>query len=195
MDDLRVAVFTEDETQSVIVGGLIARVAKERGAGIYLDVQSAVRGHGRVVRELEKFLRKLPSQTTGVPDLIVAATDANCKGLNHRRKQMPEAVNTVPMVLAIPDPHVERWLLLDGKAFRYVLGKGCKAPDLKCDRGRYKHLLKREIHEAKLVSGPGGFEVAEDIVASMNIERAAKADKSFRYFVRDLRSVMERLKR
>ena len=36
-----------------------------------------------------------------------------------------------PVVLAVPDPHVERWLLLDGAAFKAAVGHGCDAPDQK----------------------------------------------------------------
>ena len=41
----------------------------------------------------------------------------------------------------VPNPHVERWLLLDGAAFKAAVGHGCDAPDQKCDRGRYKERL------------------------------------------------------
>ena len=44
----------------------------------------------------------------------------------------------MPVILAPPDPHVERWLLLDGAAYKAVFGKGCDTPDLKCDRNHYK---------------------------------------------------------
>lgn len=65
--------------------------------------------------------------------MVLAATDANCKGLNERAKEVAEQAGRqdVPaqIAYAIPDPHIERWLLLDGAAFRAVFGKGCSPPD------------------------------------------------------------------
>ena len=91
------------------------------------------------------------------------------------------------MILAIPDPHIERWLLLDGAAFKAVFGRGCDAPDQKCDRGRYKQRLIEAIFAAGVTPSLGGLEFAEDIVQCMDIERAAQADDSFRRFVGSLR--------
>ena len=72
-------------------------------------------------RELNDYLRALRQQREPLPDLIVAATDANCKGLNARTREIADPdPRTPPVVLAIPDPHIERWLLLDGAAFKAV---------------------------------------------------------------------------
>ena len=57
--------------------------------------------------------------------MIVVATDANCIGLQQRAKEIEASAAISPVVLAIPDPHIERWLLLDGAAFKSVFGKGC----------------------------------------------------------------------
>lgn len=78
-------------------------------------------------------MRDLKRQGRPYPDLIVVATDANCKGLNERTREIVCRDDPAPMILAIPDPHLERWLLLDGAAFKAVFGKGCDAPDQKCD--------------------------------------------------------------
>lgn len=93
----------------------------------------AVGGHGKVTAELNYYMRDLKRQGRPYPDLIVVATDANCKGLNERTREIVCRDDPAPMILAIPDPHLERWLLLDGAAFKAVFGKGCDAPDQKCD--------------------------------------------------------------
>ena len=49
------------------------------------------------------------------------------------------------VIYAIPDPHIERWLLLDSAAFKKVLDKGCSAPTQKCERGLYKRLLLQAV--------------------------------------------------
>jgi len=132
-------------------------------------------------------MRDLRRQGSPWPDLIVAATDANCKGLNERVGEIGHDDTPTPMVLAIPDPHIERWLLLDGAAFKTVFGIGCDAPDQKCDRGRYKQRLIEAIHAAGTTPLLGGIEYAEDIVMAMNIDRASRLDRSFKRFVEDLR--------
>ena len=88
------------------------------GLALRLDWRSAVRGHGRVVRELAYYLRDLARQDDRTPDLIIAATDANCSGLNERAREIANQDAPAPMISAVPDPHVERWLLLDGAASR-----------------------------------------------------------------------------
>jgi len=127
-----------------------------------------------------------------MPDLIVVATDANCSGFAERAREVGSRGAPAPMVLAIPDPHIERWLLLDGAAFKAVFGRGCAAPDLKCSRDRYKQVLTEAIRTAGVIPSFGGIEYADDIVRHMNIDRAARADRSFARFVDAIRAALPR---
>ena len=186
-----VALFVEDDAHRQIIGPLVERIAEDQHVAIRLDWRTAVRGHGRVVQELRDYLRDL--ERTGdaaFPHLIIVATDANCAGLTQRAQQLrPHTQDaSAPVVLAIPDPHVERWLLLDGAAFKTAVGHGCSAPDQKCDRNRYKQRLIEAIRDAGVTPILGGLEYAEDIVREMDIDRAAQADKSFGRFVDRLRA-------
>lgn len=187
-----IALFVEDDAHRQIIGPLVERIAGEQAAAIRLNWRSAVRGHGRVVQELRKYLHDIDRHGGPWPDVIVVATDANCDGFNDRAREFDrhskEARTSV--VLAIPDPHVERWLLLDGAAFKAAVGQGCDAPDRKCDRARYKQLLIEAVHDAGVTPILGGLEYAEDIVRNMDIDRAARADRSFERFVDDLRTTL-----
>ena len=183
-----IALFGEDHAHEQVIGALVRRVAGELGVEVRLDWRSATGGHARVVGELGGYLRDLRRQEGPLPDLIVVAIDANCKGLNERTREVSGRDAPAPSVLAIPDPHIERWLLLDGAAFRAVFGTGCDAPDLKCDRRRYKQLLIRAIVNAGVTPSLGGIEYAEDIVMHLDIVRVAQADRSFCRFVDELRS-------
>ena len=178
-----IALFVEDLAHQLVIGRLTLRLAAGHGIPVQLNWISAQEGHGRVVNELRTYMRDLARQSSPLPDLIVVATDANCRGLNRRSREINDAAESVtaplpPMVLAIPDPHIERWLLLDGAAFSRVFGKGCDAPNQKCDRDRYKRLLVEAILAAGLMPDIGGIEFAEDIVGEMDIERAKRADPS-----------------
>jgi len=185
-----IALFVEDYAHQKVIGTLVQRVASEYGIEVRLDWRSAMGGHGKVIVELKNYMRDLNRQGTPWPDLIVVATDANCKGLNERSREIGDLDAPAPVLLAIPDPHVERWLLLDGAAFKEVFGRGCQAPDRKCSRERYKELLIEEIHAAGGTPILGGIEYAEDIVRQMDIDRAARADDALRRFVENLRSIV-----
>lgn len=184
-----VALFVEDYAHRQVIGALVERVAGECSITVRMDWRSAVGGHGRVVSELEDYKRNLLAQGRPFPDLVVVATDANCKGLNDRLGEVGVRDLPAPVVLAVPDPHIERWLLLDGAAFKAVFGKGCDVPDHKCDRRRYKEQLIQAIHASGTVPRLGGIEYAEDIVQEMDVERVAQLDRSFRRFVTALRTV------
>ncbi len=190
-----IALFGEDFAHQRVIGALAQRLADECGIDVRPDWRNAVRGHGRVVREFNRYLRDLAGQGTR-PDLIVGlTTDANCRGLNERAREIGNPDALAPTVLAVPDPHIERWLLLDGAAFRSVFGKGCDAPDRKCDRDRYKQRLAEAIHTTGITPILGGIEFAEDIVQAMDVERAMRADRSLERFVSDLRAAFRRWRR
>lgn len=183
-----VALLVEDYAHGKIIGALVWKIAAEFDFDVKFDWRNTVGGHGKVVAELKVYIRDLERQGTPWPDLIVVATDANCKGLNERSREIGPPDAPAPVILAIPDPHVERWLLLDGAAFKAVFGQGCQAPDRKCVRALYKRKLIEEIHDAGATPFLGCIEYAEDIVHHMDIDRAAQADPSLQRFVRDLRT-------
>ncbi len=181
-----IALFGEDYAHRLVIGALVQRLAEEAGIVAHLDWRNAVRGHGRVVQEFDDYLRDLNRQ--GIrPDLIIVATDSNCSGLNARTRELERPNALVPIIMAIPDPHIERWLLLDGAAFHEAVGRGCDAPDQKCDRTRYKRLLIDAVYAAGITPSIGGIEFAEDIVRQMDIERAMQADRSLQRLVRQIR--------
>ena len=171
----------------------MVRLAREAGVAIRVEWRNASRGHAHVVSELDRYLRDLKKQG-GFPDFLVVATDANCKGFVERSRQISQKTSPVRVVMAVPDPHIERWLLLDGAAFKAVLGQGCQAPDQKCARDRYKGLLARAVKDAgEIVPGFGGIEFAEDIIENMDIARVCKNDASINKFVDEFRSALRNL--
>lgn len=190
-----IALFVEDDAHRLFIGPLVERLAGEHGAAVRLDWRSAVGGHGKAAAEFRRYLHDLERQGGHPPGLIVVATDANCGGLNAREREFSAAAAPAPIVCAIPDPHIERWLLLDGAAFKRVFDRGCEAPDSKCERGRYKRLLTEAIRAAGVAPSLGGMEFAEDIVREIDIARAARADRSFARFVDALDAVFRAWRR
>jgi len=58
------------------------------------------------------------------------------------------------------------------------LGKGCAAPDNKCERDRYKHLLAQAVRPAGVVPLLGGLEHTEALVQGMDLDRLQTRDLS-----------------
>lgn len=124
-----------------------------------------------------------------MPDLVVVATDANCSEIGERRKRLAESAKPIAdhVIYAVPNPHVERWLLLDPAAFKTVLGSSCAAPDEECNRNRYKRILAKAVQDAGQVPLLGGMEHAEDIVSVMNLPNR-KPQSELDEFVAELRA-------
>lgn len=187
------ALFVEDFAHQQFLAALLKRLAAEYRVPIKLDWRNARRGHGAVVRELKQYLRDLQLGRDRLPDLVVVATDANCKGLTERTREVKEVTDKVAVstVCAVPAPHIERWLLVDSSAFKKVFGRGCDAPDEKCERARYKKMLVDAIRNAGITPSLGGFEFAEDIVNGMDLDRAGGNDVSLSRLVAELRSAFK----
>lgn len=187
-----IVLFGEDNGHRQIIGALVERLLQDHGVEAQPEWLSAEKGYGRVKKELGKYLRDIRELKVERPDLIIVATDANCKGLNERTNEMQESDPPVEMILAIPDPHVERWLLLDGNAFKTVLGEGCNAPSYKCERNFYKKSLIDSILKTDRIPEFGGIEFAKEIMRKIDISRASRADESFKRFVDELQAVFRR---
>lgn len=188
-----IALFVEDAAHQRFLDALITRMARERGIVISLRWGNARHGHGAVIKELKQYLRDLQRNRNRVPDLVIAATDANCKG-SARRKEVVEVLEKagLPTIAAIPDPHIERWLLLDSQAFKAVFAQGCGTPDRKCERSRYKKQLIDAILKAGIVpSFGGGIEFTDDLIQHMDLERMAQIDDSFGRLFADLRGAFQ----
>jgi hypothetical protein len=185
-----ISLFVEDFGHEAFLRALLERMARECGVEIDIRPRSVRGGHGKVISELHQYVRHLTQGYEGLPDLLVVAKDANCKGFVESRHEIDTAASDKVkdlIVCAIPDPHIERWLLLDSAAFKEVTGKGCDAPDRKCERDRYKHLLLKAMRDAGVSPPLGGIEYAEDIVNVMDLRRMESADDSLGRLLHDLR--------
>lgn len=187
-----IALFVEDTAHKAFLDALINRMANERGISVSLDWKNARHGHPAVARELTQFLRDLRRGRKAAPDLVVAATDANCKG-PARRKEIADILDQagLPNIAAIPEPHIERWLLLDSRAFKGVFGRGCDAPDGKCERSRYKKALIDSIRNAGMEPTFGGTEFTGDLVDCMDLDWLERNDASLGRLLADLRTAFE----
>lgn len=120
-----VALFVEDFAHETFLRAMVQRLGREHHVEVAFRPYSVRGGSGKVVRELRRFLSDLQRGRWELPDLLIVGREANCLGHQKRRQELePLASNCgCQLVYAIPDPHIERWLLLDSAAFKAVLGR------------------------------------------------------------------------
>lgn len=188
-----VYLFAEDSGHELFLTALIQRFAREYGISVKIEPRSVIGGHGKMLTELKEFVRELETGYGSLPDLFLIVRDANCEGVEKRKKEIVRKLGSFRnlSVFAIPDPHIERWMLLDLVAFEDVYGKKCSAPDQKCDRGRYKHLLLEALQQAGSPPLLHAFERADEIVDKMDLRKIELVDESLGKFLKDLRSTFK----
>lgn len=134
-----VTLFCEDSFHEKFVGALLNRFRDEHSLQLNLKILSARGGLPRMAGELKDFLRDLSRDRYPAPDALIVVSDANCHGYHDRKGQLAKALERCPALeqtvsYAISDPHVERWMLCDAKAFKSVFGRGCTLPANKCQK-------------------------------------------------------------
>jgi hypothetical protein len=188
--------FVEDSAQEKFLRAMLQRLAREAGLEVTIRVRTATGGVSKVLVQLSDFIAEVERNLASLPDGLVVAVDANCKGYTQRRRIAEDRAGKYKdlVVYAIPDPHIERWFLLDSEAFRVVLGRGCNAPDAKCEKQRYKRLLSRAVLDAGVQPLLGGIEYAEDLVAHYHFQRVSDNDSSFNKFLTEVRTWLNRFR-
>ena len=131
-------------------------------------------------------------------DLLIVGSDGNCKGFAARRDEI-KAVSANPpypiVVTAVPDPHVERWYLLDPSALSKAAGisKMPALPAHKCEKDYYKQLLRSAFNNSSIIPLLGGTEYGPLVAAEMDLYAASKADHGFAEFIDGVKSWLKRL--
>ncbi len=188
-----VALFVEDLAHETFLRAMVQRLGREHHVEVAFRPYSVRGGSGKVVRELRRFLSDLQRGRWELPDLLIVGRDANCLGHQKRRQELePLASNCgCQVVYAIPDPHIERWLLLDSAAFKAVLGRGCDVPQQKCERKHFKWLLLEAVRAAGVTPLLGGVEYAETLVKAMDLRRLESTDESLGRLLKNLRVIFK----
>lgn len=190
--------YCEDVGHESFVRPLIKRLVRDANVAAHLEVQSGRGGAGRAVTELRGWqLLYLGGRATR-PDLLLIVLDGNCTGANEKRREILDLVSdqaAPDVVVGIADPHVERWMLADGEAFRQVVGKYPPADPGKCERGAYKRILAASAEEAgTLVLTTPMQDLAPDFVEVMNLYRAEKQRPDLGRFMKDIKAVLRKFR-
>ena len=177
--------FVEDIAHEDFLTALIHRLADDYNITVSIRASSVRGGHGTVITELKQYLQDLRHNKEDLPDIIIVGTDSNCKGFSERETEINQVTSDLGnlVISMVPEPHIERWFLLDSAAFKTVFGKGCPPPDRKCERNRYKRLLLQAIQDATTAPPLDGIESVDELVNAMNFQRMAQNDRSIRRFL------------
>jgi len=196
MPELIVGLFAEDRGHAEFVVALVKRIAREEGRSPDIRVISGQGGHGRALDEFKVYQRSVIRSITEAPNVVVVAIDANCTPWNEIRVEIRDAVDPdfVPrVVVACPDPHVERWYLADLDSFHQVVGASTRRERVKCERDRYKNQLKDAVRRGGHIPTLGGIEFARELVEAMDLYRAGRGEPSLRAFVNDMKGAIRQL--
>ena len=197
---LNIGYFLEDVAHENFVKTLVTRVALEMGFSsedLNHDVRNAIGGKGRATRELRQFLRDVKSGGELPFTILVVAIDGNCQRDREKRDEIAKIVQQTNYpgtpVCVVPDPHIERWYLIDQNAF-------CKAieidfrpeiPSYKCEWGRYKRAMQEAFSKADLAPPLGGAEYGEDIALKIVFYTVQREDAAFKHFISELRAALQ----
>jgi hypothetical protein len=191
MSNLALDLFAEDRGHEAFLRAVVERVASEESCRVSVQVRSGKGGHGKALSEFRLYQKLVEKGQMPSPDLLVIAIDGNCKGFAEARREIQERIEDTlkgKAVIACPDPHVERWYMADPVSFAQVIGNEPKLEKTKCERDRYKKLLKEALGGgAQLLDG---IEYAQEIVSAMDWFRAGKNDASLGTFLNDLKAAL-----
>ncbi len=190
--------IVEDTAQESVARALLRRLSCEEGVRISIS-KSIKGGYGGVITGIKGFQRALHKGAipAGSPDLLLVLGDSNCHNFQERKREIISIIdnNVFPyIVVGCPDPHIEKWLLIDKHALGIVFGVPSNISLDKCERNYYKNELQRIIRLAGWPMTQEGIEYSHDIIERIDFIRAEKTDHSFKVFLSDLRSIIKHFK-
>lgn len=196
-EPLAVDLFVEDRAHEEFLKPLLTRIAQDEHIAMWVRVRSATGGHARAIAEFKLYQRVMSRSplSSAEAGLIIVAIDGNCSTFAAARRQLHDAADPTlqdRLVIACPDPHVERWYLADPQSFENVVGSRPDVGTGKCARGHYKQSLATAIAKGGHPATLGGVEFAPDLVEAMDLYRAGRNDASLKALIDDFRAKLRR---
>jgi hypothetical protein len=195
---LRVDLFGEDRGHEQFGRPLVARLARETGVPIEIRVLSASGGHPRALQALRSFQKAVAAGVRRAPDLLVVIRDSNRESWKEVRAEVARIIepSVFPrVVVACPEPYVERWCIADPEAFQRVVGVPPGRDPRSRDREAYKALLRVAVEKAGVVVLVDEMDLAPELVDAMDLYKAGKVQQSLKHYVDELRGALQSLKR
>lgn len=197
-DKRKIIYFLEDAAQEAFIPPLVERIIIEEGKSLKdFEIDVLCSSGGGSIKAYKKYLKDTRKNPSLHADVLIVGSDGNCKGFNERRKQLEKVAEHAKypcIITAIPDPHIERWYLLDSSALSSAVGERIDAapPTVKCDKNRYKTLLSNAINAVGISPPLGGVEYGPVIASLIDLYAAGRKDHAFRDFEDKIRSWIKR---
>jgi hypothetical protein len=194
----KIIFFLEDSAQEVFICAMVERLIRDEGKNLRdYDLRVLSSRGGGSIRAYKDFLGQVKKRKYLDADVLIVGSDGNCNGFAKRKQQLLDASRSIPypeVISAVPDPHIERWYLLDGQALAEAAGVPVQvvSPMVKCDKNHYKNLLKKALTEQGIIPPLGGAEYGSIVAKSMDVYRAGTVDHSLRDFIDQVRSWLRR---
>ena len=191
-----VELFVEDRAHEDFLQPLVSRIACEAQLAVTTRVRSARGGHACVMQAFrlyqDLFDKMIPNAADA--DLLIVAVDGNGEAFAKKRAQIRAETNLADrLVVACPEPYIERWYMADPTSFERVIGARPNLETSRPSRLNYKQILADAVqaggHFATLV----GIEFASDLVSAMDFDHAGKSHHSLKAFLDDLRHKLSNL--
>ena len=193
-----VTFFLEDNAQESIIPPLFKRLIVENG--MEPDCFELLILHsrgGKSISALKSYLEDAKKRGMSPADCAVIGSDANCKGFLKKREILWEEAKglSLTLVTVIPDPHIERWFLLDPAAFSTAVGENLvpHVPPYKCEKNEYKNRLKEAFKGSKISPLSGGIEYGPEIAANMDLYKVLKQDAGLEDFINQTKQWLKSL--
>lgn len=193
-----VELFVEDRAHEDFLQPLVSRIACEAQLAVTTRVRSARGGHARVMQAFrlyqDLFDKMIPNAAEA--DLLIVAVDCNGESFAKKRAQIRAETNprlADRLILACPEPYIERWYMADPMSFERVIGARPKRETSRPSRLNYKQILADAVQAGGHFATLGGIEFASDLVSAMDFYRAGRSHHSLKAFLDDLRHILSSL--
>ena len=193
----QVRLFGEDLGHELVGTALLERLAREEGQSVHVIAESARGGRGRAMAELVAWQRAVQRGTrTGTGDALVVLIDGNCEGVASTKRQIEQKITPgvwPEVVIGVPDPHVERWLIADPGAFHAVVDAPPPQDPGKCGRDVYKRLIRERMVSAGVPPLSSVLEFAPEIMGRLDLGVASRTQPALGALIDELRRLLRRL--
>ncbi len=198
MAKYKIVFFLEDTAQEAFIRAMVERLIRDESKNINdYDLQVLSARGGGSIRAYKDFLKHAKRRNYQDADCLIVGSDGNCNGFTKRKQQLTKASNNLThptIITAVPDPHIERWYILDSQALARAAGVTVQvvSPTVKCDKNHYKNLLKKVFTDQNIVPPLGGAEYGELVANEMDIYNAGVTDHSLKDFIDQVKSWLRR---
>lgn len=187
MRKLKIGIAYEGGNDSDVLLVLIGRIVSEKQLAIDWDNIVDCKSYTVILKFLGTYIKKFEQEEV---DLAVFCTDQD-REEKSRRKEIRKAVERKSRtflekcIIAVPDPHIEDWLLLDDGIVKKKLGinGSCALPyKEKAPKDRFMQLY----NESNYLKSQKGLRI--EIAQEMNIDLCASKSPDFLAFIEDVKN-------